>query len=54
MDTNSPSPSNKVRLELTTEQQEEIKAQTGENVTSIELSAEVLEERIAPVVHKLY
>lgn len=49
MDTNSPSPSDKVHLELTTEQQQEIKAQTGEDVTSIARTAEELEERIAPV-----
>lgn len=52
MDTHSPSPSDKVRLELTTEQQQEIKAQTGAVVTSIELIAEELEERIAPVAGK--
>ena len=52
MDKNSPSPSDKVRLELTIEQQQEIKAQTGEDVTSIVLNAEELEERIAPVAGK--
>ena len=54
MDTNSPSSADKIRLELTTEQQQEIKAQTGEDVTSIVLNAEELEERIAPMVQKLH
>jgi len=38
----------KVRIELTNEQKEELKKMTGKDAEALELSAEELEERIAP------
>jgi hypothetical protein len=43
----------KVRLELTEEQKAQVKAATGKDARTIELHAEELEDRIAPVT-KLY
>jgi len=37
-----------VRIELTPEQKELIKKQTGKDADSVELTAQELEERIAP------
>lgn len=37
-----------VRIELTPEQQKQVKATTGRDSVAIELSAQELEERIAP------
>ena len=37
-----------VRLDLTTEQREQVKRATGRDSTAIELTVEELEERIAP------
>ena len=37
-----------VRLELTEEQQAQIKAATGKDARAVELNVEELEERIAP------
>ena len=39
-----------VRLELTEEQVAQVKAATGKDARAIELSAEELEERIAPLL----
>lgn len=39
---------NPVRINLTKEQQEAVRAATGKDAEAIELSAEELEERIAP------
>lgn len=38
-----------VRLELTEEQKAQVKAATGKDARAIELNAEELEERIAPM-----
>jgi len=38
-----------IRLELTEEQKAQIKAATGKDAKALELNAEELEERIAPV-----
>ena len=37
-----------VRIELTSAQQEQIKARTGKDAETLELTVEELEERIAP------
>ena len=39
---------NPVRIELTDEQKEKIREATGQDADSLELSAEELEDRIAP------
>jgi hypothetical protein len=39
---------NPVRIELTEEQQKKIREATGKDASTVELSAEELEERIAP------
>jgi len=39
-----------VRIELTPEQKELIKKQTGKDAEAVELSVKELEERIAPVM----
>jgi hypothetical protein len=41
----------RIRIELTTEQQKQIKEASGEDVTAIEFTAEELEDRIAPMTH---
>ena len=38
----------KVRIELTAEQKEELKKMTGKDAEALELSAQELEDRIAP------
>lgn len=38
-----------IRLELTEEQKAQVKAATGKDARAIELNAEELEERIAPM-----
>lgn len=38
----------KFRIELTAEQKEELKKMTGKDAEALELTAEELEERIAP------
>ncbi len=38
----------KIRIELTNEQKEELKKVTGKDAEALELTAEELEERIAP------
>jgi hypothetical protein len=45
----------RISLKLTAEQKEAIKAATGKDAEAIELTAEELEERIAPsrIFHKL-
>jgi hypothetical protein len=40
-----------VRLELTEQQKAQVKAATGKDAESIELNAQELEERIAPLYH---
>ncbi len=40
----------RIRIELTTEQQKAIKDATGENVQSLDFTAKELEERIAPII----
>jgi len=41
-----------VRIELTPEQKQLIKKQTGKDAEAVELSVSELEERIAPFVHQ--
>jgi hypothetical protein len=43
-----------IRLELTEEQKAQVKAATGKDARAIELNAEELEERIAPVTTKIF
>ncbi len=40
---------NRIRIELTEEQKAQIKAATGKDARTLELGAEELEERVAPV-----
>lgn len=40
---------NKVQIKLTPEQREAVRRATGKNADSIELTAQELEERIAPL-----
>ncbi|HEY3011264.1 MAG TPA: hypothetical protein VGJ36_00860 [Gemmatimonadales bacterium] len=42
------------RMTLTPEQKEQIRKATGKEAEVIELSIEELEERIAPMVRKIY
>ena len=42
----------RIRIELTNEQQKQIKAASGEDVAVIEFTAQQLEDRIAPLIHK--
>ena len=44
-----PNEQKKIRIDLTTEQQAFVKERTGVDVPSVELTAEELEHRIAPV-----
>ena len=39
----------RIRIELTAEQKEQIKQATGLEIPAVELTAEELEERVAPV-----
>jgi hypothetical protein len=41
-------PKNTVRIELTEEQRKQLREQTGQDVDSVELTVEQLEDRIAP------
>lgn len=41
--------SDRIRIDLTKEQQEQIKHESGHDVQSIELGVQELEERVAPV-----
>jgi hypothetical protein len=43
---------NRVRIELTEEQKAQIKAATGKDARTLELGAEELEARIAPMARK--
>jgi hypothetical protein len=43
----------RIRIELTKEQQKQIKVASGEDVTVLEFTAQQLEERIAPLIHKM-
>jgi hypothetical protein len=40
---------NPIRIQLTDEQRAKLREQTGQDAAAIEISAEELEERIAPV-----
>jgi len=40
---------NPVRIELTEEQKQKVREQTGKDAAAIEFEAEELEERIAPI-----
>jgi hypothetical protein len=42
------SPKNTVRIELTEEQRKQLREQTGQDVDSVELTVEQLEDRVAP------
>ena len=44
----------RIRIELTPEQQKQIKDASGEDVTALEFTAKELEERIAPSIHFKY
>ena len=48
-DRSAPWPQKHIRLELTEEQKAQVKAATGKDARAIELNAEELEERIAPM-----
>jgi hypothetical protein len=39
----------RIRIELTNEQKQQIKAVSGEEVTALEFTAQELEERVAPL-----
>lgn len=41
----------RIRIELTAEQKKQIKDASGEDVQAIELTAQELEDRIAPIVY---
>lgn len=43
-----PSPKEQVRIELTPEQQNQIRGKTGKDAEAMELTVEELEDRIAP------
>jgi len=43
-----------VRIELTKEQQDQIKEATGQQVDAVELSVEELEQRVAPMTYLKY
>lgn len=42
-------PKTRIRIELTAEQKKQIKEASGEDVQAIELTAQELEDRIAPI-----
>jgi hypothetical protein len=44
--------SNIVRIDLTTEQKEQVKAATDKSADAIELTVQELEARIAPIVYR--
>ncbi len=46
-----PKHEDRIRIELTPEQQKKIRDATGENVQSLDFTAKELEERIAPVIY---
>jgi hypothetical protein len=48
MEKNEP----RIRIELTNEQKQQIKAASGEDVTALEFTAQELEQRIAPIFAK--
>ena len=45
---NSQSKQTPIRIELTTEQKEQIKTASGEDVSTLEFTIQELEQRIAP------
>jgi hypothetical protein len=46
---NMDKPKQRIRIELTAEQKKQIKEASGEDVQAIELTAQELEDRIAPI-----
>jgi hypothetical protein len=44
----------RIRIELTNEQRQQIKNQSGEDVSVLEFTAQELEQRIAPLVSFKY
>ena len=44
----TPTPSNIVRIDLTANQQQQVKERTGQRADAIDLTVEELEERITP------
>jgi hypothetical protein len=44
-----PKPAEVVRIELTKEQRDNVKATTGKDAEAVELTVQELEERIAPM-----
>jgi hypothetical protein len=49
---NTPNKEARIRIELTNEQRQQIKAQSGEDVSALEFTAQELEQRIAPLIFK--
>jgi hypothetical protein len=49
---NSQNKDARIRIELTNEQRQQIKAQSGEDVSALEFTAQELEQRIAPLIFK--
>lgn len=49
---NTPNKESRIRIELTNEQRQQIKAQSGEDVSALEFTAQELEQRIAPLIFK--
>jgi hypothetical protein len=47
---NAQNKETRIRIELTNEQRERIKQQSGEDVTVLEFTAQELEQRIAPII----
>ena len=45
---------NRIRIELTDEQKQQIKQASGEEVSALEFSRDELEQRIAPVIFMKY
>ena len=41
-----------IRIDLTPEQKEQVKRQTGKDAAALELTVEELEDRIAPIVSR--
>ena len=43
-----------IRIELTKEQQDQLKEATGKEVRAVDLSVDELEQRVAPVIYMKY
>jgi hypothetical protein len=50
---NTPNKEARIRIELTPEQKQQIKSQSGEDVSVLEFTAKELEQRIAPLIVKM-